>query len=1077
MRKFLPVLLMVMLCLTQMAWAQDQMVTGRVTSGLNNAPLPGVNISVQGTTRSTTTNAEGMYQLAVPGNATLIFSAVGFDRQEVAVGDRTRIDIAMGENAESLQEVVVTALGVTREKKSLGYATQEIKGSDVSTAKEANFLNSLSGKVSGVEIRRNNNLGASTNVVIRGFKSLTGNNQALFVVDGVPIDNSNTNTASTTSGRGGYDFGNAAADINPDDIENINVLKGAAATALYGSRAANGVVMITTKKGTVNKGMGVTINLGYTLGMVDNSTFPQYQKQYGGGYGKSNDTDDGYLLLRRIGSDTTLKEAAPTADDASYGAPFDPTRMVYQWDAFDPTSPNYGKAQPWVAAANGPRYFFNNAHTFNGSVALDGGNERGQFRTSYTRFDQTGIMPNSRLQKNTFAFNGGFHFTDRWSATASVNFVRQDGLGRYTNGYSDNIMTSFRQWMQTNVDYKAQRQAYDRTGRNVTWNWADPDDLKPIYWDNPYFQRYQNYENDWRNRIFGNVTLNYKLNSWMDVVGRASLDTYTEQQNERVADGSIANNGTSLYSRYDRNFSENNYDLFLNFHHDLGRNISLTGLLGGNLRRTIVNAIFTSTQGGLVVPGLYAISNSASRPAVSELYSEFYQDGIFGNVSLGYKDFLYVEAALRRDRSSSLPTAHNTYLYPSLSGSLVFSNLLPGTQNWLSFGKLRANYAEVGNAAPPLSVNDTYTNVNPFGAIPLYSVNGVKRNQNLRSERTKSAEIGLEMQFLQRRAGLDLALYRTNTVDQIMPVSVSRATGYNQQFVNSGEIENRGVELSAFVLPVRTEKLSWRLGVNWTLNRNTVRSLYISAAGDTIKNLQIASFQQGVTLNAAVGEPYGLLRGTNYTYNNGQPIVGSNGYYAITNANAVIGNINPKWKLGITNALNFGNLTLSFLVDIQKGGSVFSLDQAYGRATGLYPETAFTNDQGKPVRNPIADGGGYIVPGVLADGTPNTKRVSATNYGLFGYVRNPNATFVYDASYVKLREVALSYNLPTSMMGGSGFFKGATLSLVGRNLWIIHKNLPYADPEDGLSSGNIQGFQSGVYPSLREVGANVKFSF
>lgn len=1063
------------------AFAQDRQVSGKVTSTEDGSPLPGVNIAVRGTNRGTTTGADGSYKINVDGQSTLVFSFVGFQAQTISVVDRTTINVVLATEIGSLEEVVVTALGITREKKSLGYASQEVKGDQVNTAKESNFINSLSGKVSGVEIKRNNNLGSSSNIVIRGFKSLTGNNQALFVVDGVPIDNSNTTSSGTAQGGGGYDYGNAASDINPDDIESINILKGAASTALYGSRAANGVVIITTKKGRKSQGIGVTASVGYSVGSIDKSTFPEYQNQYGGGYGLYYEDPTSRFLFRDVNGDGKEDLVVPTGEDASWGAKFDPNLQVYDWRSFDPSSPLFGKPSPWVAAQNTPVKFFNNSTTFNGSVGLEGGGENGTYRVSYTRFEQTGILPNSSIQKNSFSFSGTQDFSKKLTATTSINFVRQDAKGRYSNGYSDNIMSSFRQWYQTNVDMLDLKSAFDRTGKNVTWNWADPSDLKPIYWDNPYWQRANNFQTDWRNRIFGNVALNYKITDNIDILGRVTLDTYTELQEERVAVGSINNNGTAKYDRFDRNFREMNYDLFLNYNKEFSETFSLKGLIGGNIRHAQTSSIFAGTQGGLVVPGLYSLSNTVSPiSAPSESYSQIYQEGIFASASFGYKNELFLDITARRDVSSTLPVANNTYFYPSISGSYIFSNKLSESWAALSFGKLRLNYAEVGNTAPALSLLNTYvkpTNVNgdtrdAFGGQTLFSTSATLNNPNLKPERTKSVEAGLEMKFAKNRLGFDASVYRTLSIDQILPVSISKSTGYDRKFVNAGTIENKGIELSVFAIPVQFKDLSWRVGVNYTMNRNKVIELF-----DGVDNLQIGSFQGGVTLNASIGQPYGVLKGADFVYKDGQKVVLASGYYAQSDATSVIGNVTPNWKMGITNTVNYKGLSLSFLIDIQKGGSVFSLDRYYGLATGLYVDTTPLNDKGIPVRSSNAEGGGYIVPGVLADGTPNTKRVSGENFGLFGYRRNPASLFIYDASYVKLREVTITYKLPVGLFGGNQFIKGATFSVVGRNLWIISKNLPYADPEDGITSGNISGFQSGVYPSVREIGGSLKFSF
>ena len=369
MRKLLLLTALLLLAQLGSTFAQDRQITGKVTSSEDGSPIPGVSISVKGTSKGTTSVADGSYRISVGNGTTLIFSSVGFTSQTVAVGSQSVIDVKLVPSTSTLSEVVVTALGVSRDKKSLGYATQEVKGDQVSTAKESNFINSLSGKVSGVEIKRNNNMGASTNIVVRGFKSLTGNNQALFVVDGVPIDNSNTTSSSTAQGGGGYDYGNAASDINPDDIESINVLKGAAATALYGSRAANGVVMVTTKKGKKNQGLGVNVSMGYTVGSIDKSTFPKYQSSYGGGYGNYYEDPSHKFLYRDINGDGVDDLVVPMSEDASWGAKFDPNKQVYDWRSFDPSSPQYGKTSAWQAAANSPAKFFNDAKTFNGTIS------------------------------------------------------------------------------------------------------------------------------------------------------------------------------------------------------------------------------------------------------------------------------------------------------------------------------------------------------------------------------------------------------------------------------------------------------------------------------------------------------------------------------------------------------------------------------------------------------------------------------------------------------------------------------------------------------------------------------------
>ncbi|HVG16365.1 MAG TPA: SusC/RagA family TonB-linked outer membrane protein, partial [Chitinophagaceae bacterium] len=992
----------------------------------------------------------------------------------------------------NLNEVVVTALGIRRSRNTLPYATQQISGEEVSQSRGSNFINSLSGKVSGVEIRQGNGMGSSTNVVVRGTKSLLNNNQAMFVVDGVPIDNSNTTNAATATGRvndvnnrpvGGYDYGNAAADINPDDIESVTILKGAAATALYGSRAANGVVMITTKKS--RKGLGITVNSGVIVGKIDKSTFIKYQKEYGAGYSQtgystvaSGTPNTGFWFKDAFGTGT-MDLIVPTTEDASYGLRYDPNLMVYHWNAFDPTSPFYKQKRPWVAAENDPSSFYETAVSNNNNIMLTGGGDKSAFKLGYTRSDEKGILPNSKLLKNLVNFGANYNILENLTASASINFSRIDGKGRFGTGYNKyNVNQSFRQWYQTNVDMKELKDAYFRTQQNITWNWSDPTKaigLKPIYMDNPYFLRYQNYQTDNRNRYFGNVALNFKATDWLNILGRISLDSYDELHEERIAVGSV---GIPAYTQFNHTFRELNYDLMANFDKNLNADFNLKALLGTNLRRTTNMATYSTTNGGLVVPGLYALSNSVNPLNVlptDETAEKIAVDGYFAGITLGYRELLNLDATARVDRASTLPVDNNTYWYPSVSGSFAFSKLLPNL-TWLSLGKLRLNYAEVGNSAPWGSTSDIYFKPAAFGGSTLFSLPDIKNNPELVPERTKSYEAGLEMALLQNRLGFDITYYSTKSVDQIFPVAVSNATGYTSKFVNAGTIQNRGIELSLYGTPVRTQDFSWNVNVNWTRNRNKVLELF-----DKSTNLQInpLGLQGGVSINATLGQPYGTIQGKTWVrHANGEKLVGTNGLYVLTTTtNNVIGNINPDWIGGISNSFRYKNLSLGFLVDVRQGGDVFSLDLYYGMATGMYPETVGNNDLGSPKRAPLSQGGGIIYPGVTDDGKANTKRVDITTYGAYGYVNNPAANFVYDASFVKLREANLTYSLPQSLFNRMTFVKGIDLSVIGRNLWIIHKNLPYADPEENITSGNIQGYQSGAYPTTRTIGINARLKF
>lgn len=1069
----------VLVLLTVQVYAQDRSVTGTVKSKTDGQPIPGVTVRVPGTQQGTVTNNEGRFTISV-GTAvkTLEVSYVGFVTQQITIPASNRIDVALAEDSQQLDLVVVTALGISRKKNELPFAAQEVKAEEITMTRNNNLVNSLGGKVAGLDIKRSNAMGGSTNVVIRGAKSISGNNQALFVVDGVPVSNASANTLNQQTGRAGYDYGNAAADINPDDVASVTVLKGAAATALYGSRASNGVIIITTKKGSKNS-TNVTVNSGVTFGSIDKSTFIEYQKEYGQGY-NSPATDGpgnvvpspGFWYRDVFGTGRVM--TPQFSSDASYGPRFDPNLLVYQWSALDPFSPNYQKATPWVAAANDPSTFYKTSVASNQSISIDGGGDKGTYKIGYTRNDETGVLPNSKITKNLFNFGGSYEIVKDLTVTSSVNYSKIDGLGRFGTGYSGlNPNQGFRQWWNVGADIKELKEAYERNNKNVSWNWSDATGTKPIYADNPYFSRYQNFENDTRDHYFGNTSLNYKVNDWFDVIGRVSYDGTFDLQEERIAVGST---GVASYSRTNGTFAETNFDLLLNFNKNITEDFSFKGLLGANLRRSKLTNINARTNGGLVVPNLYSLSNSVSAiEAPVELYERRAVDGYFASTTFGYKDLVFLDATIRRDQSTTLPANKNVFWYPSVAGSFAFSNLLKDV-SWLSYGKLRVNYAEVGSDAPPLSVFDTYAKPTAFGSIPMFSMADVKNNANLKPERTKSVEAGLDAAFLDNRLGFDVTFYKTNTIDQITPVPVTTATGSLRLYVNAGEVQNKGVEVSAFVVPVKTSSFSWTLNLNWSRNQSKVLSLF-----ENVSNIELnaASLSGGVTYNATIGQPYGVIRGTNFVFVNGQKVVNADGYYQVTpRADEIIGDPNPDWMGGISNTFKYKRVALNFLIDIRKGGDLWTLDQWYGLGTGMSPETAGLNDLGNPLRNSLADGGGVILPGVLADGSPNTKRIDVSNSGTapWGYPNNPpRASVIYDAGYVKLRELALTYSLPEKLVGKLRAFKGIDLSLIGRNLWIIHKNVPYADPEDGLGSGNVQGYQSGAYPTVRSIGFNVKF--
>jgi TonB-linked SusC/RagA family outer membrane protein len=1078
--KFNGFLVLLVVLVAQLTFAQERSVSGIVSDNAG-MPLPGVSVLVKGTKNGTQSDFDGKYSIKAEPSAILVFSYVGMKTAEKPASSTT-VNAKLSSDAMQLESVVVTALGVSREKKSLGYASQKLDAAAINTAPTTNFLNNLSGKVAGLEIRSNSNFGGSTNIVLRGTKSITGNNQALIVVDGVPLANANLNDSDTQTGRDGFDFGNSASDIDANNVESVNVLKGAAATALYGSSAANGAIMITTKKGKKNSGLGVSFSTTASIGKIDKSTFVKYQKQYGGG---GYDGQDNFTYTD-VDGDGNDDRVVPTGYDISYGNAFD-GQPAYNWNAFAPGNPNFGKATPWVAAANDPTTFFETAFNTVNSLNLNGGDEKSAFNLSITNNTDKGVLPNSSLKRNILNGNFSRDLGDKLTASAFFTFTDQNTVGRNSLGYGDNFIGGFRQWWQTNVDIKEQKQEYFRNRENITWNMNDAlgGNLTPAYWNNPYWDRYENYESDVRRRITTGANLSYDITDNLNLIGRATIDNSNDRQELRKQIGSHAEefgvsqiSESSGYSLYTRAFLQQTYDFIATYNLKLSPSISGKILGGATFVKTSVDSFNGSTTGGLVKAGLYTLANSNSfvAPVETEINSE--KSGLYGQASFDYNRMIYLEGSYRRDQSTSLYVDNNTYDYFSIGSSFVFSEVLKA--DWLSMGKLRLNYAQVGND-PAAGLLGARINNGLLNGNPLFQNSSTFVDfKNLKPETQKSWEAGLEASLFNNRLTLDLSVYQSNTVDQIFNVPQSASTGYSFAQVNAGELENKGIEVVLGGYPIKTNDFQWQIMLNWSKNKNTVVSL-----NEGRTNLQLASWNQNVTLNATVGEQYGAIRGQGIALDpNGNKIVDADGAYEIVD-NQIIGNIQADWIGGISNRFTYKDFSFNFLIDVKQGGSVFSLDQAYGQDTGVGVQTAYINDLGNPVRNTLANGGGYINPGVMLDSNgayvTNTTRVDASDSSEasgqgFGVSGNPNSNFVYDASYVKLREIGLTYILPSKYLGQS-FIKDMSFSLIGNNVWIIDKNLPDADPEAGTSAGNIQGFQSGVMPSVKTYSFNIKVKF
>ncbi|WP_194850112.1 SusC/RagA family TonB-linked outer membrane protein [Nonlabens antarcticus] len=1059
-------LVLVMVLAVQFAFAQNP-ITGKVTNSAGE-PLLGVNISKKGTNIGTQSNFDGEYTIRATDGEVLVFGYLGLKSQEIIVAGQSVINVTMEEDAQALGPVVVTALGVSREKKSLGYATQTVTGEEITETRNQNALNSLSGKVAGVQVSNSTGaLGGSTRILIRGASSITQENRPLIVVDGIPLDNSNYNTTGAQTGGGGRDYGDAGFDINPDDIATLNVLKGGAAAALYGSRGINGVILITTKSGKAGKS-SITINSGVTFDEVN--ILPKVQKLYGGGAGNPQtigQTDFGQSTI----NGTTYDVVAYGVDE-SWGPRYDPNRLVLHWDAFDPEfAEDFLQPRAWINPKNGKDDFWETGVQFNNSVAFASGTEKSTYRLSLNNTQTEGIVPNTNLRKTSINLNATSQLTDKFKINSTVNLTVTDGFNRPGFGYTgEGVVQQLYQFGQTSLDYERLKKYKKADGSQRSWNRVSATNGDALYSDNPYWTLYENTASDKRTRWYGTIGGQYNFTDELYAVANVFADTYSFAVNSQRAVGSV---DQAFYLEQNRTFQEVNYEGRL--HYDktfLDNKLSLNAFVGGNKRVNEFHRLSASTSGGLVVPGLYTITNSAAPASVTEFDSDRQVNSLYASASFGYDNTYYLNFTGRNDWSSTLPADNNSFFYPSVNGSVVFSNFIDAP--WLTFGKLRGGYSEVGSDTDPYQLKNYFGAQIPFlGDVP-FSQGGGNNNAELGPETKISSEIGVELGFLKNRLKLDMTYYSEKTEDLITPVTVDPATGFSSTFVNAGSLRNRGLEIFLSGKLVQTEDFSWDLSVNFNKNNSEVLSLI-----DDVESLEIARFPfNGVTLNAVVGEPYGVIRGTNYVFDDqGNRVINANGSYAETRNVENLGSILPDYNMGIRNSFNYKGFSLGALIDIQKGGKYRSLTNIWGNYSGILEQTAANNIREEGIVLPGVTGTvAYDVNGnyTVTNTAPNTQVIPAQQYGQDFYNGN-DAQNVFDADYVKLREITLGYSIPKKYTEGFGEI---SITAFARNLFVWGLDNENFDPEVATAgSGNIQGSEGGSLPSTRSYGMNLQLKF
>ncbi|HRG20187.1 MAG TPA: SusC/RagA family TonB-linked outer membrane protein [Saprospiraceae bacterium] len=1073
------------------------MIKGQVVS-VDMQPLVGASIMEKQSSNGTITDLDGNFELSVKNSGTtLIISYVGYRTQELIANPGSAVKIVLEEDAIGLSEVTVTALGIKREKKALGYAVQEVKGDDIIKARETNLLNSLAGKVAGVTVVGNpSGIGSSSRISIRGERSLNiNNNQPLFVVDGVPISNG----FSGSSGRSfqEVDYGNGAGFVNPDDVESMTILKGANATALYGSRAANGAIVIKTKTGSANKGIGVSINSTTTFENV--LKLPEYQNVYGQGLNGEFNFVDGNGGGLRDGVDENWGPAmngqlldqfdSPTSNGFRAGdvgnlfTQIGPVALADQLEARGTITPT-----PFTALPNNIKDFFETGVTYSNNIALSGSNDKSDFRASFTALNQTGIVPNTDLKRYTTSLNGGYTFSDKLKARVNANYMTNKSNNRPNLSYgTENIMYLINCWLPRNTNLASMKD-YWQKGReglnqyNFNYN----------YHDNPYFNLYENTNGQDLNRIFGNVSLNYQIAPALSLMLRSGLDVNNEFRDRRRA---YSTQRFKLGSyREEKVFSEErNSDFLLTYNPAVNGAFKYTLSLGGN-RLDQRYKLSDISAPELAVPGIYSLNNSrvalqyftfSSKKRINSLYG-------FGNFS--YNDYLFLDLSVRNDWSSSLPKENNSYLYYSASSGLIFTDLLKINSDVLSYGKLRVGLAQVGNDTNPYQLRATYTSQTPANGNPSYEESGALPNAELKPEISTSFEVGTELKFLLNRVGLDLTYYNTNSENQILPIQLSNTTGYSTRIINAGLIQNNGFEAVLHLTPVKNTKgLTWDVDVNWSANRSTVKELYTDPqSGQEINSYVMAS--QYVTVEARVGERMGAMYGIGFVRVSADPaskyydktgehvgeiVYSSNGKPLATTERIKLGNYNPDWLAGLRNTLSYKGLSLSVLFDHRQGGKIYSHTQTVGREGGIIIETLEGRADGYDLTK---EGNGVIGDGVVqnADGTfsDNTTKLSAREWHTsITLGRRLIEPMMYDATFTKLREVQFSYTLPNKLTSKLKI-KDVNISLVGRNLMLWSK-VPHVDPETSATSGGtiIPGVEAVAIPSTRSFGVNLGLKF
>jgi TonB-linked SusC/RagA family outer membrane protein len=1058
----------ILMAAIQVLNAQTVQVTGTVTSAEDGQPLPGVSILIKGTTRGAVTDLDGNYSINVPPEgATLVFSFVSMKSQEIEVGDQTLIDVILEPDILGLEEVVVTAIGIRRNQRSLSYALQKVDGEDIENKVQTDVLRALNGKVAGVNITGSGGAaGSSTNITIRGSSSALGNNQPLFVVDGVPYDNTTWATQNNTVY--GSTYSNRALDLDPNDIESISVLKSGAAAALYGSRAANGVIIVNTKSGQMTGGKNFNVSFTSSVAMEEPSKLPDYQNEYG--QGANFQFNSGYYGTWGPRFD------APDLDGNGDGV--SGSGLLFDHNGTISYVNHLGDIVPYKAFPNNISDFFETGWVFDNSLSITGGDENTSYVLSATANNQDGFIPHTDLDKYSVRIAGNQMLGERLKVGGSLNYVSTRQAGVPTGGFGVTATNVFFQlWYMP--------RSYDLTG----FPYIDPVTKENIHYrvgqDNPYYIAQENKYTSDVNRIFGYVDGDLKITDWLSATYKLGFNHYTDHRMQVYAKSTQYNDGLGTIITDDISFQELESNLMLRVDKGFG-NFNVNAIAGWNVNQRMRDR--QSLDGSeIVVHGINDLDNTKNVLPNGGTFWERRLLGLFADVTLSYGNWAFLNLTGRNDWSSTLPKANNNYFYPSATGSVVLTDAIPLIKtNVLNYVKVYGGMSKIGNDADPYLTESLYE-VNPgwgnnlgsletpFGGVAALAVDNLRGNPDLKPEFTTEYEIGGDLGFINSRIGIDAVYYNRVSTDQIFAVQIPASTGYISKVMNAGKITNKGVELALHGTPVVTSGgFKWDVRLNYSHNNSEVVELFPG----------VESIDVGVNFTSfgtvhKVGYPYGVIQGTVHRRDDeGNMLInGTTGYAMDDPELGIIGDPNPDFISSLINSFRFKGINLNVLLEYRQGGDLYSYTISQMRARGVTAETALNREATRIIKGYLADPANPSQP--LLDGNgnkiPNNVQISTNDYFFSGFPARE--TSVYDATVFRLRELVIGYDFPVGWLQKAKI-RGLNLSLIGRNLWFYAPNLPHIDPEtSGYEAGNRQGIDYFYMPPARRYALSLKINF